>query len=184
MATTTAPCESEIEQHFGLVNFTLKKYIPLQGRQSADFEDLQQIGKIELLKAIRRYDPNKGAFTTYAVYCIRFGVWKYLQRKRKDGLKVPRTVGAENIQVLSIDQPIGEGEITLLDIFSTDDDLTEIQVDEFVQSLPDRERKLLLYRLEGASQKEIAKEMGISQTHISRLLKRIGEKYLEGGEVN
>lgn len=169
-AVVEVPSEENIEQHFGLVAFTLKKFSQWD-LQKADWDDLFQVGRLALLKAIRNYDAERETtFSSYAISFIHWDVWNYLR-----DLKRLRT---SHIKVLSTDHPLCAKEISMLDTLSTDDDITTVQVKEFLNSLPNRERELVLYRVNGTTQEEIAERLGLSQAHISRLLKRIGKKYL------
>lgn len=78
-----------------------------------------------------------------------------------------------------LDQSIssdGEGEITILDLMPNQDDQSGMFVRDFLDTLNERERKLLEYRMDGRTQIEIGEIFGLSQTQISRLLVRIGKK--------
>lgn len=173
MSVSEVPTESEIEQHFGLVHFALKRYAQ-RGLQRADWEDLLQVGKIGLLKAIRNFDPSKGySFSTFAVSCIKWEAWAHL-RNLKDLRRV------RQFHFLSLERSLtDEGDSSFRNIISADDDVTAVMVDEFLQRLPKREKTLVLYRLRGATQSEVAKRLGLSQAHVSRLLQKVGRKYLE-----
>ena len=143
-------------------------------------EDLVSIGTIGLVKAINTYDPNKNIkLATYASRCIENEILMYLRRTSK--LK----------NEVSIDEPLntdGDGnELLLSDVLGTDENTVtgrlEDEVDLMVlrqalRELPPREREIMVmrYGLEGRqelTQKEVAVVLGISQSYISRLEKRI-----------
>ncbi|WDZ57704.1 sigma-70 family RNA polymerase sigma factor [Paenibacillus polymyxa] len=81
--------------------------------------------------------------------------------------------------VAYLDQSIaieGENDITMLDELPSIDDTSSIFVKEFLESLSEDERTVVINRLQGKSQTEIGEIVGFSQVHVSRMLKRIGKK--------
>ena len=143
-------------------------------------EDLISIGTIGLMKAVStdRLD-KKIKMATYASRCIENEILMYIRKTAKEKAEV------------SLDEPInmdGDGnELLLGDILGTEEDVVSKPMEEDVdlcvlrqslRELPPRERDLInmRYGLEGRkelTQKEAAQEMGISQSYISRLEKRI-----------
>lgn len=67
--------------------------------------------------------------------------------------------------------------ITLLDKLGTDEDYTTVFVEEFLEKLTPKQRKVIQGTMESKTQREIAKTVGVSQAHVSRIIKRIGELY-------
>ena len=145
-----------------------------------NIEDLISIGTIGLMKAIGTYRLEKKIkLATYASRCIENEILMYIRKTANQKAEI------------SLDEPInmdGEGnELLLSDILGTDEDSIsrplEEDVDRIVlrqalETLPPREQELvfLRYGLEGRkelTQKEVAQAMGISQSYISRLEKRI-----------
>ena len=145
-----------------------------------NLEDLISIGTIGLIKAIGTYRLDKKIrLATYASRCIENEILMHI-----------RKIAPQKAEV-SLNEPIntdGEGnELQLGDILGTDEDMIlrplEDDVDirvlrELLKRLPEREREILQmrYGLEGRkeqTQKEVARIMGISQSYISRLEKRI-----------
>ena len=143
-------------------------------------EDLISIGTIGLMKAVGTYRLDKKIkLATYASRCIENEILMYIRKTSKEKTEV------------SLDEPInldGDGnELLLGDILGTEEDVVSKPLEEDVdlsvlrqslQELPQRERELInmRYGLEGCrelTQKEAAQEMGISQSYISRLEKRI-----------
>ncbi len=143
-------------------------------------EDLISIGTIGLMKAIDTYRlDRKIKLATYASRCIENEILMYIRKTAREKSEV------------SLDEPInmdGDGnELLLGDILGTEEDVVfkplEDAVDlcvlrQSLRQLPQRERELInmRYGLEGCrelTQKEAAQKMGISQSYISRLEKRI-----------
>lgn len=145
-----------------------------------NLEDLISIGTIGLIKAIGTYRRDKNIkLATYASRCIENEILMHI-----------RKISGQKAEV-SLDEPInmdGDGnEMRLSDILGTDEDIVtgalEDDVDRMLlyqalSELPDREREIVFmrYGLQGRkelTQKEVAGMMGISQSYISRLEKRI-----------
>ena len=146
-------------------------------------EDLISIGTIGLMKAISTYRLDKKIkLATYASRCIENEILMFIRKTAKEKTEV------------SLDEPInmdGDGnELLLGDILGTEEDVVmkplEDDVDlcvlrQSLRELPQRERELInmRYGLEGRqelTQKEAAQRMGISQSYISRLEKRIMQR--------
>ena len=146
-------------------------------------EDLISIGTIGLMKAISTYRLDKKIkLATYASRCIENEILMFIRKTAKEKTEV------------SLDEPInldGDGnELLLGDILGTEEDVVFKPLEEDVdltvlrqslRELPQRERELINMRfgLEGRremTQKEAAQQMGISQSYISRLEKRIMQR--------
>ena len=167
-----------IEHNLRLVVYIAKKF----DNTSVGVEDLISIGTIGLIKAINTFNPDKNIkLATYASRCIENEILMYLRRNNKTRLEV------------SIDEPLNVdwdgNELLLSDILGTDEDViyhdleSEAEknlLNSAISRLSPRERKIveLLYGLtdgEGTemTQKEVADLLGISQSYISRLEKKI-----------
>ena len=165
-----------IEHNLRLVAHIMKKYYTPNGDQ----DDLISIGTIGLIKAISSFDPAKGArLATYSARCIENEILMYLRRNNKTKMEV------------SIDEPLNVdwdgNELLLSDILGTESDLVmkpiEADVDrqllsDALEKLEDREREIITLRFglggrREQTQKEVADRLGISQSYISRLEKRI-----------
>ncbi|MBU3877421.1 RNA polymerase sporulation sigma factor SigK [Faecalicatena sp. AGMB00832] len=172
-----------IERNLRLVAHVIKKYQYLD----EDPEDLISIGTIGLIKAVVTFNPDKGnRLAAYASKCVENEILMYLRAKKKTNKEI------------SLYEPIGtdrEGnEIKLYDIIETEDeDVPEkIHLKENIQKLyekvenelSDRERLVLkmrygLYNGEEYTQREIARQMGISRSYVSRIEKSAIEKLRE-----
>ena len=167
-----------IEHNLRLVVYIAKKF----DNTGVGVEDLISIGTIGLIKAINTFNPAKKIkLATYASRCIENEILMYLRRNNKTKMEV------------SIDEPLNVdwdgNELLLSDILGTDEDIIykdlEHEVDKKLLTramtiLTDREKMIIELRFginqkEGKekTQKEVADMLGISQSYISRLEKKI-----------
>ena len=165
-----------VEHNLRLVVYIARRF----ENTGINIEDLISIGTIGLMKAIGTYRLEKKIkLATYASRCIENEILMYIRKT------------ANQKSEISLDEPInmdGEGnELLLSDILGTDEDTISRPLEEDVdkailrqalETLPPREQEIvfLRYGLEGRrelTQKEVAQTMGISQSYISRLEKRI-----------
>ncbi len=165
-----------IERNLRLVVFIARRF----ENTGVNLEDLISIGTIGLIKAISTYRRDKNIkLATYASRCIENEILMHI-----------RKISNQKTEI-SLDEPINMdydgNELLLSDILGTDEDMIlrpmEDDVDlcllrQAVRELPEREREIIVMRfgLEGRqelTQKEVAQKMGISQSYISRLEKRI-----------
>lgn len=173
--------EDGAQQHLVEHNLRLVVYISRRFENTGTgLEDLISIGTIGLIKAIGTYNPDKKIkLATYASRCIENEILMHI-----------RKISNQKTEV-SLDEPINMdcdgNELLLSDILGTEEDMIlrplEDDVDLCVlrhalSQLPEREKEIVLmrYGLEGRkelTQKEVAEKMGISQSYISRLEKKI-----------
>lgn len=167
-----------IEHNLRLVVYIAKKF----DNTGVGVEDLISIGTIGLIKAINTFNPvKKIKLATYASRCIENEILMYLRRNSKTKMEV------------SIDEPLNVdwdgNELLLSDILGTDEDVISRRLEDEVEitllgkaiaKLTPREQTIIklrfgLGRAEGRekTQKEVADLLGISQSYISRLEKRI-----------
>ncbi len=168
-----------VERNLRLVVYIAKKF----ENTGIGIEDLISIGTIGLMKAINTFNTDKNIkLATYASRCIENEILMYLRRTNK--LKGE----------ISIDEPLnqdGDGnELLLSDILGTDEDVTyrdlEDEVDKkllraSMKKLSNREKNIMELRFgfisgKEKTQKEVADMLGISQSYISRLEKKIINK--------
>ncbi len=168
-----------VEHNLRLVVYIAKKF----ENTGVGLEDLISIGTIGLMKAINTFNSNKNIkLATYSSRCIENEILMHLRRSNK--LK----------SEISIDEPLnqdGDGnELLLSDILGTDDDITsrgiEDEVDKkllkaSISKLNNREKNIMELRFgfktgTEKTQKEVADMLGISQSYISRLEKKIINK--------
>ena len=167
-----------VEHNLRLVVYIAKKF----ENTGVGVEDLISIGTIGLIKAIHTLNPNKNIkLATYASRCIENEILMYLRRNNKLKLEV------------SIDEPLNVdwdgNELLLSDILGTDEDCVYKNLENEMErkllqkalcKLDDRERMIISMRFglnsrngEERTQKEVADMLGISQSYISRLEKKI-----------
>ena len=165
-----------IEHNLRLVVFIARRF----ENTGVNLEDLISIGTIGLIKAINTYRRDKNIkLATYSSRCIENEILMHI-----------RKISNQKTEV-SLDEPINMdydgNELLLADILGTDEDMIlrplEDDVDlcilrQAVTELPDREREIVYMRFglggrKEQTQKEVAQIMGISQSYISRLEKRI-----------
>lgn len=168
--------EKLIEHNLRLVIFIAKKF----ENTNVDMDDLISIGTIGLIKAVNCFDPDKKIkLATFASRCIENEILMFLRKTIRFKTEV------------SLDEPLnvdGEGnELLLGDVLGTDGDAIfkniEMTVEkqllsEGLKKLSERERKIVDLRFglnggEERTQKEVADLLGISQSYISRLEKKI-----------
>ena len=167
-----------IEHNLRLVVYIAKKF----DNTGVGVEDLISIGTIGLIKAINTFNPDKKIkLATYASRCIENEILMYLRRNSKTKMEV------------SIDEPLNVdwdgNELLLSDILGTDEDVIYKDMEseaehkllqKAIERLSDREKTIVQLRFgidtndgEEKTQKEVADLLGISQSYISRLEKRI-----------
>ena len=165
-----------IEHNLRLVAYIARRF----ENTGINIEDLISIGTIGLIKAVETYQPAKSIkLATYASRCIENEILMYLRKT------------ASQKTELSFDEPLNTdwdgNELLLSDILGTDSDLVmrpiEADVDrqllgQAIERLEPREKQIITLRfgLNGGqerTQKEVADQLGISQSYISRLEKRI-----------
>ncbi|HRY13172.1 MAG TPA: RNA polymerase sporulation sigma factor SigE [Syntrophomonadaceae bacterium] len=167
---------SLIEHNLRLVVYIAKKF----ENTGINIEDLVSIGTIGLIKAVNTFEPKKNIkLATYASRCIENEILMYLRRNQKNRAEV------------SLDEPLNidwdGNELLLSDILGTEGDMIYKKIEGEVEKsllwqamhkLTPREHTIIRLRFglnDGAekTQKEVADLLGISQSYISRLEKRI-----------
>ncbi len=167
-----------IEHNLRLVVYIAKKF----DNTGVGVEDLISIGTIGLIKSINTFNPEKNIkLATYASRCIENEILMYLRRNNKTKMEV------------SIDEPLNVdwdgNELLLSDILGTDEDVIYRDLESEVErklllgaidKLSDREKMIINLRFglnsedgQEMTQKEVASLLGISQSYISRLEKKI-----------
>lgn len=165
-----------IERNLRLVVYIAKRF----DNTGINIEDLISIGTIGLIKAVNTFRMDKNIkLATYASRCIENEILMYLRKNSRERTEV------------SFDEPLNTDwdgkELLLSDVMGTDDDVVMRPIEEAadrqilhnaVDKLSPREKDIISLRfgLDGRqelTQKEVADRMGISQSYISRLEKRI-----------
>lgn len=176
-----------IEHNLRLVAHIVKKYY----NQTGDTDDLVSIGTIGLIKAVNTYQPERQIrLATYAARCIENEILMHLWKARRQAGEVSLN------DVLEQDEE--GGGLSLMDVLKVDDTMLEdldtrescVRVREAVQRCLGEREKLVItrrYGLDGQkplTQREIAAQLGISRSYVSRIEKkalRQLQDYMEGG---
>ena len=171
--------EKLITHNLRLVVYIAKKF----ESSGVGLDDLISIGTIGLIKAVNTFSPEKNIkLATYASRCIENEILMYL-----------RKIASQKL-VVSLDEPLNTdwdgNELMLADVLGSDGDEISREIEEddekrillqVIEALPAREKEIIEMRFglgdkEELTQKEVADMMGISQSYISRLEKRIIKK--------
>jgi len=171
--------EKMIVHNLRLVIYIAKKF----ENSIVNIEDLTSIGTMGLIKAVNSFKPSKNIkFATYASRCVENEILMYLRKQSNKNIDISID------DALSVDSD--GNELNLIDILYTDEYEVSRNIEEecekqilwqSIHTLPKREKDIILMRfgLNGVpekTQKEVADEIGISQSYISRLEKRIFKK--------
>lgn len=156
-----------IEDNMNLVYFTVNKYYPTYIRD----EDMIQCGMIGLCNAADNYDEEKGAFSTYAVLCIRSEIVKEFRSRQRQtkldpiSLDTPIKVVGENLPISYMDTVIG------------DEDVGFVDIDGYYNTLTDYEKKYFNLLRSGYTQKELPSLLGCSRQNVSQVVRRLKAKW-------
>ena len=149
-----------------LVYHVLHKKFPM----SRFDDDFQQIARLGLWKACLRYDETKGKFSTYAVPAIENEIKMELRKMSRKPIETSLDTLIMDTSGLTISEIcIGEQNVGFIDTIWVDKELT------------DRQKRILSLLYDGMVQADIAREIGISQTMISRevaKIRDIAQKYI------
>lgn len=165
-----------IEHNLRLVVYIAKRF----ENTGTDLEDLISVGAIGLIKAVQSFDANKNIkLATYASRCIENEILMHIRKKNKQNLEV------------SLDEPLNfdkdGNELLLSDILESEDESINKEMEknsekkilwDAIKKLNAREQKIMELRFgltgnEESTQKEVADMLGISQSYISRIEKKI-----------
>ena len=177
---STSARDKLIEHNLRLVVYVAKKY---DNANNGGIEDLISIGTIGLIKAVNTFKMDKNIkLATYASRCIENEILMFLRKNNRIRYEI------------SLDEPLNVdydgNELLLSDIIGTDIDIINKEIEgneqreqlyEALKELNERERNILLmrYGLTGKNeltQKDVADLLGISQSYISRLEKKVIKK--------
>ncbi len=175
----TSARDKLIEHNLRLVVFLAKKY----ENTNIDLEDLVSIGTIGLIKGIKTYSPGKNIkLATYASRCIDNEILMYLRKNKR----VKTEISFD--ESLSFD--LDGNELHLEDILGTDpdvvtrgleEDLNKKIIIEEINKLKPRDKQIIVMRYgltsgKEMTQKDVAEVLGISQSYISRIEKKVIKK--------
>ncbi|MFX4303034.1 sigma-70 family RNA polymerase sigma factor [Alicyclobacillus tolerans] len=157
-----------LDEQRRLVYYMANRYRASFERYNCDFSEIVSIGNVGLVKAYQHFDGSKGVkWSTYAAKCIEMellGALRSLGRKKWN-------------YTLELDIATDEDgkKLRLLDVLQSEDSTWSVDWSDAIERLGKRDRWIVQMRISGYSQKEIAKRLEMSQTQISRIIRRFKE---------
>lgn len=155
---------NRLSEHEGLIFTVARQYLPFAGAAN-DMDDLMQAGRIGVMMAERTYKPEKGAFSTWALYYIRN--------------EIRRMVNSQRVQSISLDAPLTEDGGTLAELLPDpeadtaapfeSDDFCSVVVSRVDALKNDMERLAVhLCKLEGLTAEDAALLLGVDVSCVRR----------------
>lgn len=160
--------EQAVLSNLGIIGIVLRR----MGLNPFD-EDLFATGIVGLVKAINGFDVEKGyQFSTYATRCVSNEILMTFRKKRIE-------------TAFSLDDTfkIGNGEeVSYKEIIPDNKNIEESviakeSVENYMSNLSDREKQIICLQMNGKTQQQIADDMGLTQSYVSRILKSAYKKY-------
>jgi RNA polymerase sigma-B factor len=167
--TVSSDRKALVSEHLGLADVLARRFVS----EIEPLEDLRQVAVIGLLKASERFDPNRGVpFEAFAVPTI-LGELRHHVRDRGWPVRIPRRargVEPEERRPARMVMPLAENDLPARDELAESED--RLLVSALLERLGGRERAIVeRYFFAGCSQAQIARELSLSQIHVSRLLR-------------
>lgn len=167
------------EENEGIVHHMIKKNLG----KGLDFEDLYDVCVLSFCRVIKAWDPdNKSSFVTYYCKSMEYAIMSKVRNERNKVNKAPMFVSLD-LEICE-NNASGQGG-TLKDIITNDlstpesilcDTEMDHDLQNIIESLKPREQQILESYLRNKTQQVTADELGISQSYVSKVLKRIGNK--------
>lgn len=187
MALRDGSEEKLIMENQGLI-YSILKEMEISWN-NPEYDDLVSIGQIGLIKAIRAFDESRNLkISTFAAVCIKNEIKMYF---RKQNRNIKNCISLQS--VISTD---GKGsELKVEDILVVEsnfiENLEELEnfmniVNIIFNFLTEKERVVMIYRISGCNQRYISEKLGLTQSYISRIQKKGGEKinsYIKRGKI-
>ena len=162
-----------VEKNMGLVYYIARSF-QKSTTGGIEYDDLVQEGMVGLVKAARAFDESKGIlFSTYAWNCIKRRILLYIkrQRKHKRDISINQDIWGTDGDGAPMEEILGYSQKEYENVWKRD------LLERCIRSLNQSQREIvLLYYGKGLKQKEIAKQLGISQCQVCRIIKRCLEK--------
>lgn len=155
-----------VRKYEPLIHSVLTKKLP----DHLGDDDLIQVGRIELWKSAKRFDPDKGKFTTYAFKSIYHAMLDEL-KKRKTEVSLNTRIASEDeceLQDLIIDQKL-----------SLEGTELNFELEDFYKTLTPRRQEIMKRKANGETRKEIAKALCVSYDLIVKEMKEINKQWRE-----
>lgn len=159
-----------VEKNMGLVYYLARSFQKSTG--GIEYDDLVQEGMVGLVKAARAFDESKGIlFSTYAWISIKRRILLYIKRQRKHKRDISINQDIRGTDGVPMEEILGYSQKEYENVWKRD------LLERCIRSLNQSQREIvLLYYGKGLKQKEIAKQLGISQGQVCRIIKRCLEK--------
>lgn len=160
-----------VEKNMGLVYYIARSF-QKSTTGGIEYDDLVQEGMVGLVKAARTFDESRGfLFSTYAGNCIQKEILAYMKRQRKHKRSISINQDIRGFQGVPVEEILGYSQKEYENVWKRD------LLERCIRSLNQSQREIvLLYYGKGLKQKEIAKQLGISQGQVCRIIKRCLEK--------
>lgn len=161
-----------VESNMGLAGMIAKKYWVKATQYGMDYDDVFSVACLGLMRAARTYDPKLSRPSTYLTYGCETAVQAELRKNISKSRSAYQTVSIENVltaNALESMEPSPEeailSNIAVAQIYKT-----------VINKVSERDRQVLLMRIQGMTQYEIADAIGKTQGHVSRILNKIKQK--------
>lgn len=158
--------EKFFEENMNLVYYTISRYYPTH----IGDEDIIQEGMLGLFRAVNDFDPEKGAFSTFAIYKIRGAI---ANEFKKVSRRVP-TVSLDGMR--GSDSDDGECTLDQFIVGSPDEGYTDWT--PLMKKLTDQEKVVLKGLIEGNTQADMARAMGVSRQRVEQIMRKIKKKWI------
>ncbi len=156
--------EQFFEENMNLVYYTISRYYPA----NIGDDDIIQEGMLGLFRAVNDYNPEKGAFSTYAIRKIRGAISNEF---KKAAYKVP-TVSLDGLR----EDDSGD-DFALIDLIVGDPDEGYTDWTPLMKKLTDQEKVVFNGLLEGNTQSDMARAMGLSRQRVEQIMRKIKKKW-------
>lgn len=173
--------QSLIESNIGIARMAAWKYHKICKQYGMEWDDVFSIACMGLMKAARSFDPARSKPSTYLSYGCETALLMELRRCRSVSRSTFKTVSIES--VMYREENHGSSELTFADTLKSDEPTPEATVmfkistaqawKTIKTSTSRTQRCMLLLRMNGMKQSDIAMKLGCSQAHVSRTLARI-----------
>jgi RNA polymerase sigma-B factor len=162
---TTPARDRQIEEHLPLVRALARRF----AWRGEPLDDLIQVGCVGLIHAVDRYDPARGPFEAFAVPTITGEIRRHL-RDRSTLLRVPAGA-AVAVRIEPLEEDDGPPADPIAGV------IDRLALTAALRTLPLHERRVVLLAFYGErSQRRIAADVGLSQIHVSRMMRRALER--------
>ncbi len=178
--TLTTEQQALVSDNIKLVYYTVNK-LPDSELKARYKDDLTSEGMLGLIKAAMSFDPAKSKFATYATRCILNEIFMFIRKLNKGGptVSLSTVVGqSDDGREVTIGDMIADNNSST-DEFDREEDarIKQQLLSEFLSKRKPRDREVFELMKKGLKQREVANELGLSQSYISRIFKRLKKDF-------